>query len=257
LYKTAKNNRILLPSQPGPPNPLCYVCGHNYIHLHVNTNTFTFKQFLHEVVKKELFIPDPDVQLGDFILWEADATAVDDDDDDDQYKQNFLGNLDKTLSQLGIVNNSIVLVEDFNLRDLKLQLAIVHQVDFKDAEKLFEIRGAVQSNSLSSLQSDSSAATTRTATTTTATTTTATTTTATTTIATTTTETTSTTASTPKNGGTSQTTAIELLDDDFDVVITSGKASSKRSLDEPSDPTRSFKRRRETTKDGDGDIVLS
>jgi len=242
-----KNNRILLPSQPGTPNPLCYVCGHNYIHLHVNTNIFTFKQFLHEVVKKELSVPDPDVQLGDFILWEADAGA-DDDDSDDQYKQNFLGNLDKTLSQLGIVNNSIVLVEDFNLKNLKLQMAIVHQVDFKDAEKQFEIRGAIQPNSEKT--SYSSTATTTTATMTTPTTITATMTTATTT-----------TITVSKNGGgggTSEATAIELLDDNFDVVITSGKASSKRSLDEPSEPTRSFKRRRETnTKDGDGDIILS
>jgi len=58
-------------------------------------------------------------------------------------------------------------------------------------------------------------------------------------------------------GGTNRGSAIEILDEDFDLIITSEKATLKRGL-EDDNQTQSNKRGKENPqKDSDGNIPLS
>ncbi|KAK4877132.1 hypothetical protein RN001_009638 [Aquatica leii] len=126
--KSVHSNIILAPENLiEKANPKCYVCSEQpYVSVFVNVDTLTVKEFESEVLKKTLNMIAPDVILdgkGVFVISsEEGETEI---------------NNDKKLSELGIVDGSILKADDF-LQNYNLTIGITQYVAEKD-EPLFKI----------------------------------------------------------------------------------------------------------------------
>eukprot|EP01130_Rhizamoeba_saxonica_P015080 TRINITY_DN6699_c0_g1_i1.p2 TRINITY_DN6699_c0_g1~~TRINITY_DN6699_c0_g1_i1.p2 ORF type:complete len:287 (-),score=77.73 TRINITY_DN6699_c0_g1_i1:20-880(-) len=133
LGKTPCRNRLLRVERVEPPNPDCFVCGTNWITLHVNTKTTTLKYFVEEIAVKELNFKAPTICVGDNIIYEG---------DDEDFADEWEKQLQKTLENVQIVHNSVIQLEDL-YAEFNLSLAVLHTEEF-EGETLYEIKGKIK-----------------------------------------------------------------------------------------------------------------
>ncbi|KAH3757187.1 sumo-activating enzyme subunit 2 [Pelomyxa schiedti] len=141
LRRYPANKQFFLPSRISPPNPRCFVCSHKCIDLRIDTIACTLTHFAEAVLKRILSFNMPSVMKESTIIFETG-------DDMDEYEAaNYARQKVKTLHQVGIVDNTLLTVEDLT-QDFTLDIHIVHTkfapVEGED-DKLFEIdAGQVQ-----------------------------------------------------------------------------------------------------------------
>ncbi|KAK5642535.1 hypothetical protein RI129_008702 [Pyrocoelia pectoralis] len=126
--KSVHSNIILAPDFfTEKANPNCYVCAEQpYVSAYVNVEDMTVKEFENEVLKKTLNMIAPDVILdgkGVFVISSEEGETE--------------ANNDKKLSQLGIVDGSILKADDF-LQNYNLTIGINNYIAEKD-KPLFKI----------------------------------------------------------------------------------------------------------------------
>ncbi len=62
----ASSNKVIVGTQLVKPNPKCYVCASKpEISIRLNMNTFTVKQFETKILKQELNMVQPDLEIDD------------------------------------------------------------------------------------------------------------------------------------------------------------------------------------------------
>jgi len=126
-----KTGRFFVISELEQKNPNCYVCSSNWATLKIDTLKTNFEYLIKEVAINALNFKKPSIFLGSKILFES----VEEDDEDD-----FQSSLSKNLYELGIVDNSIIKLDDFEI-EFSMQLTILHtQMD----EPPFEILGKIE-----------------------------------------------------------------------------------------------------------------
>lgn len=113
-----------------PANPNCIVCSPQpYVTVCVNVDGMTVKEFETEILKKDLNMVAPDVILdgkGVFVISSEEGETE--------------ANNDKKLSELGIVDGSLLKVDDF-LQNYNLTIGITHYVAKEKNDPLFKIVG--------------------------------------------------------------------------------------------------------------------
>lgn len=65
VYKQPQRKKYLLPTEPDPKNPACYVCNETYISLKVDTDKTTLQYFINEILIKDLNFQQPSIMVGD------------------------------------------------------------------------------------------------------------------------------------------------------------------------------------------------
>jgi hypothetical protein len=88
------------------PSKSCFVCSSNTVTLRLNPTKVTLKYFIDNIVKANLNLTDPLVFHGNAILFDCSS------DQEDDERDHFEAQGNKTLSLLGIGNNSVVRLED-------------------------------------------------------------------------------------------------------------------------------------------------
>lgn len=121
--KPNHRNQLLVPEKKlTPPNPNCYVCSEQpTVTVCVDTNSMTVKEFEAEILKKNLNMIAPDAML------QGQSLVVISSEEGETEENN-----NKKLKELGIVDGSILKVEDF-LQNYELTVNI-NQYEAKDKE---------------------------------------------------------------------------------------------------------------------------
>jgi len=124
IRNPTRNGLYLTASTLEPPNPKCFVCQTSKsVPVALNLDNWTLKDFIDKVLKKDLGFEEPSVLIEDSGIWEEGEDA----------DPSFVRNLAKPLKDLpggGIVDGSLVLVEDFT-QDLTVELAVTHRDTFE------------------------------------------------------------------------------------------------------------------------------
>ncbi|GLH04324.1 Ubiquitin-like modifier-activating enzyme 5 [Gryllus bimaculatus] len=124
-----KNVQIVPEACLVQPNSKCYVCSPKHeVQLCVDVQSLTVKELEEQILKKGLHMVAPDVitATGTVILSSEEGETTD--------------NYPKTLSQMGVVNGSILKADDF-LQNYELNIVIVQRCLTRDGP-LFEIIGS-------------------------------------------------------------------------------------------------------------------
>ncbi|CAH0546939.1 unnamed protein product [Brassicogethes aeneus] len=112
------------------PNPNCYVCRANpTVHVFLNVNTMLVKEFESEVLKSYLNMVAPDVVLAG-----KDSIVISSEEGETEI------NNDKKLSEIGIVDGSILKVDDF-LQNYELTITITQYEKSKPEDPSFKVVG--------------------------------------------------------------------------------------------------------------------
>lgn len=114
--KANHRNQLLVPERKlSPANPLCYVCSHQpTVTVGIDTNNMTVKEFESEILKNSLHMIAPDAML------QGQSLVVISSEEGETEQNN-----DKKLKELGIVDGSILKVDDF-LQNYELTVNVNH-----------------------------------------------------------------------------------------------------------------------------------
>ncbi|KAG1655429.1 SUMO-activating enzyme subunit 2 [Nymphon striatum] len=133
VYLNRKPNhrkRILATCQLEKPNPKCYVCSEKpEVTVRLNTEEFTIKTFEDKILKSQLNMVAPDVEIDD-----GKGTILISSEEGETEQNN-----DRHLSEFGIRNGSRLKCDDF-LQVLELRINILQSNDLEDGKE-FEILG--------------------------------------------------------------------------------------------------------------------
>lgn len=135
---TAKKNRkdcYVMSVPQRPPNPNCYVCTSNFLSLECNVDATTLDYFVKEILQKRLALLEPTITIGYDIVYESGEGLEEDE------IQAFQAKLPKSLTQLKILDQTSVSVEDF-LQDVNWKITIVHNAQLDIDE--FKIIGKTE-----------------------------------------------------------------------------------------------------------------
>ena len=122
--------RLLQPESKGEPNPKCAVCGNARVELVCDTTKFTKGELIKKVLKGKLSVNEPSVYFNGTLLHE---TGDDLDEDEVEMYASFETRALNALPGGGVVNGSILSVEDFS-QDFKFELMVTHREEW-DEEK--------------------------------------------------------------------------------------------------------------------------
>lgn len=127
LRPNARGQIITADRALNPPNPKCYVCSAKpEVTLRVDTARLTIKELRDEVLVKAMNMLDPDVLIdgtGTIVLSSEEGETE--------------ANNDKTLAVMGIVDGSVLRVDDFH-QNYELTVIVVHKKAEYD-QSLFEV----------------------------------------------------------------------------------------------------------------------
>ena len=115
VRQPSRNGLLLIASTLEPPNPNCYVCRSATVHVQLNLDNWTLRDFLDKVLKAELGFVEPALFL--------EGNGIYEEDEDD-----FVPNLSKKLADLpcgGIRHGTVLLVEDYS-QDLSVEIVASH-----------------------------------------------------------------------------------------------------------------------------------
>jgi ubiquitin-like 1-activating enzyme E1 B len=116
VFLTKSTERIINKEHLRPPRPDCGVCATAYARLVINTDKTTLEALVKEVLVAKLGYKEDELEVSnDGGVWYDPDMAMDDND-----------NLEKTLNDIGIVNNSTVVIrgEDDEGERVNLELSI-------------------------------------------------------------------------------------------------------------------------------------
>jgi ubiquitin-like 1-activating enzyme E1 B len=120
IREKTRNGQYLTAATLEPPNPKCYVCRKNTLLLSINTESWTFQEFLDNVIKKDLGFAEPSVMIeGNYVWEEGEGADV----------ESFAANAAMTLSSLpygGIKDGTTILIDDFS-QELEVEIAVSHK----------------------------------------------------------------------------------------------------------------------------------
>ncbi|XP_041376395.1 SUMO-activating enzyme subunit 2-like isoform X2 [Gigantopelta aegis] len=123
--------KLLIPCELDKPNPKCYVCSSKpEVTVALNTNKITVKYFEEKILKSELNMVAPDVEIegtGSIVVSSEEGETDE--------------NMDKLLSDFAINNGTRLKCDDF-LQNYELVVIIAHVDKFED-EQEFEIIGDI------------------------------------------------------------------------------------------------------------------
>jgi ubiquitin-like 1-activating enzyme E1 B len=116
VFLTKSTERIINKESLRPPRPDCGVCATAYARLVINTDKTTLEALVKEVLVAKLGYKEDELEVSNNGgVWYDPDMAMDDND-----------NLEKTLNDIGIVNNSTVIIrgEDDEGERVNLELSI-------------------------------------------------------------------------------------------------------------------------------------
>ncbi|XP_074646396.1 SUMO-activating enzyme subunit 2-like [Tubulanus polymorphus] len=132
IYMTRKPNprkKVLIPCQLVTPNPKCYVCAEEpEVTVRLNMKHFTVKMFEDRILKGQLGMVAPDVDINGTILISSEEGETEE-------------NNDKPLADFNIRDGTQLKCDDF-LQEYKLAINIYH-VDELEDQKEFELLGDI------------------------------------------------------------------------------------------------------------------
>eukprot|EP00898_Chlorokybus_atmophyticus_P002978 jgi/Chlat1/3681/Chrsp24S08831 len=128
ILRYPSNRKLLMPTQPCPPNPHCFVCAKQTVSIEVDVAKATLGVFIAKGLKQRLGFAAPTVCTN-----EGDLLFEDGDDLTAGEKERYAKALGKTLEALGVKNNSLLTVEDFS-QNFECSLLVEHRDNF-DPEK--------------------------------------------------------------------------------------------------------------------------
>lgn len=140
--KPSANNKVIVGTELVKPNEKCYVCAEKpEIRVKLNTTTMTVKQFETKILKQELHMVQPDVEIegsGSIIISSEPGETEE--------------NNDKFLSAFGITNQSVLKCDDF-FQNYELKI-VLFQCDKFDEENTKEYEIVSENQMLKDMQAD-------------------------------------------------------------------------------------------------------
>jgi len=131
LVHGGRRMKLLMKEPLAPPNKYCYVCQNKNLTLKINNKASTLQYMLEAILIKSLAMVQPAISE----ITPSGARLL--------YDIEFDDNLERTLADLGINDNSMLNVEDEG-QDLSLVVTVKHSEGFDPAaEKQFEIVGGI------------------------------------------------------------------------------------------------------------------
>lgn len=127
---------FLYPVGISKPNPDCYICSSNFLTIQCNCDITTLGYFVNEILKKNLSMIQPLINVGDNLIYEYDEDMEDDE------KEDMQNQLSKMLHQVGIVNNTAVVVEDY-AAGLSWKINMIHDASALEVNN-FKVLGKSQ-----------------------------------------------------------------------------------------------------------------
>jgi ubiquitin-like 1-activating enzyme E1 B len=122
---------LLYPLPTPKPNKDCYVCQSKYVNLRLNINKTTLGYFIESILKKNLTLLYPMIVAESNLIYECG------DDIEGEDAEMYSKRLTKTLSELGMEENTTLTIEDF-FQDINWTIILTNKDEDVD---LFEIQG--------------------------------------------------------------------------------------------------------------------
>lgn len=130
LRLPTRRGHFLEPSACDKPNPKCYICNTVDLTLHIDVTKSTLGDFIKNVCKGKLGFNQPTILKGSSSYYE----------EGDGAEEDYVQNIPRLLSDLGIVDGDLIKVDDFS-QDLEVNI-IIKQTTAEQFEALGEAASA-------------------------------------------------------------------------------------------------------------------
>lgn len=125
-----RKGEIIVPTIISDANPKCHVCQKGMVSVMLDTEKWTFGQFLKRIVKDELGFVNPSVSIRESLVYEEGEGM------ENSLSHIYRVNLGKTMENLpagGAKNGTVLTVDDF-VQDLDVDICICHKCNWEDQE---------------------------------------------------------------------------------------------------------------------------
>ncbi|CAG9336032.1 unnamed protein product [Blepharisma stoltei] len=136
ISEHASDSKIIVSGNMPPPMPKCYTCSVGSVKVKLNFNTFTLGDLVSKILKNELSMQNPTLNLENgSILYESGEGL--DEEDEERYAKNYK----MTLNELKLADGVRVSCDNFST-DFTIKLIISHD----ENQELYEIVGEIVEN---------------------------------------------------------------------------------------------------------------